>query len=310
MTAISKQIPIRSSIKDGIQAVLTKALIGMALILPYGIRVRFFGWLASAVAAPVAGWKRRVRKNLSLVMPELPKTEVKLIAERVCNNVGRTLIEIYSGKDFLQHVADTPFQGPGLDAFEQLRAAERPMVLITAHLGNYDVIRGTLSRRGLDIGALYRPMSNKAFNQNYVDAISAIAEPVFPVGRVGVSNLVRHLRGGGSMGIVADVSNYNGPLLNFFGQPAHTPLSAAEWAVKYDAPLIPIFALREPDGLHFRVHVAEPIPHGRPDDMMQAFNDIVENLVRENMDQWFWIHRRWKLSPEAQASLEKEKQAG
>ncbi|WP_413718487.1 lysophospholipid acyltransferase family protein [Silicimonas sp. MF1-12-2] len=277
--------------------------IGVALLLPYGLRVRFIGWLVSTVVAPFSGWKLRVHENLALVMPEVPEHEVRRIARRVCNNVGRALIEIYSGEEFLRHSASTKFEGPGVAALEAAKADARPMVLITAHLGNYDVVRGILSRQGLNIAALYKPMSNKAFNRRYVEAISAIAEPVFPLGRAGVSNLVRHLKSGGCVGIVADVANTNAPVLSFFGKPAHTPLSAAEWAVKYDALLVPVFALRDIDGLHFRIHVAEPIPHGEPEAMMQAYNDIVEELVRENMDQWFWIHRRWKLPPAAQDPL-------
>ena len=84
------------------------------------------------------------------------------------------------------------------------------------------------------------------------------------------------------------------PVLKFFGQPAHTPLSAAEWAVKYDAPIIPVFGLRNDDGMSFRLFVAQPIPHGPPKEMMQRYNDVVEEIVREYPDQWFWIHNRWK----------------
>jgi KDO2-lipid IV(A) lauroyltransferase len=85
-------------------------------------------------------------------------------------------------------------------------------------------------------------------------------------------------------------------VLKFFGRDAHTPLSAAEWAVKYDAELIPIFGLRQPDGLSFKLHVADPIAHDAPEVMMQRYNDTVEKIVRDHMDQWFWIHRRWKLA--------------
>lgn len=58
--------------------------------------------------------------------------------------------------------------------------------------------------------------------------------------------------------------------------------------------MIPIFGLREPDGLSFRIHVAEQIPPSDPETMMQSYNDTVEDIVREDPEQWFWIHRRWK----------------
>lgn len=293
----------RISLAQRAEALLARAVIGAALLLPYKTRVRVFGWIVAKIAAPVAGWKSRALKNLSEVFPELPEAEVRRLADAVCNNVGRTLIEIYSGKEFLDRVEDTPIEGPGAEVFRQAKAAGRRMVLATAHLGNYDVIRGGLTREGIDIGALYKPMSNKAFNPHYVRAISEIGAPVFPVGRSGVPNLVRYLKEGGPIGIVADVANFKTPLLSFFGRPTHTALSAADWSVKYDALLIPIFALRQPDGLSFRIHVAEPIPHGPPEEMMQTFNDIVEALIRENVEQWFWIHRRWRLSRAERAAL-------
>ena len=144
------------------------------------------------------------------------------------------------------------------------------------------------------MGALYRPMRNRAFNTHYLSAISTIATPVFPTDARGIAGLVRHLKEGGIIGIVADVASRKAPRLSFFDRDAHTPVSAADWAVRYDAEMIPIFGLRQPDGLTFRIHVGAPIPHGDPGEMMQRYNDTVEEIVRQDPDQWFWIHRRWK----------------
>ena len=56
----------------------------------------------------------------------------------------------------------------------------------------------------------------------------------------------------------------------------------------------PTYAIRQPDGLSFEIIVEPPIPHGTPEAMTQALNDSLEALVRKHLDQWFWIHRRWK----------------
>ena len=281
-------------LKNHLHNAVARIVIGLALVLPYRVRVGFVGWFMAKFVAPFAGWKARVRNNFAQILPDVPPAEVERIADSVCNNVGRTLIEIYSGEEFVGRIKETPLVGPGVAAFEAARAEGKPMVLATAHIGNYDVVRGKLSQEGMEIGALYKPIRNKAFNRHYADAISKIGAPVFAVGRAGVAGLVRHLKQGGSIGIVADVANINAPLLSFFGHPAHTPVSAAEWAVKYDAVLLPIFGLREPDGLSFKIYVAEPIDHGEPAEMMQRYNDVVEAIARENIEQWFWIHRRWK----------------
>jgi KDO2-lipid IV(A) lauroyltransferase len=52
--------------------------------------------------------------------------------------------------------------------------------------------------------------------------------------------------------------------------------------------------VRQRDGLSFQIIVEAPIPHGTPESMTQALNDSLESIVRQNIDQWFWIHRRWK----------------
>ena len=70
----------------------------------------------------------------------------------------------------------------------------------------------------------------------------------------------------------------------------------AELALKYNAALIPVYGLRDPDGFGFRIIALEEIPHSDPVTMTQAVNDGLEALVRNNMDQWFWVHRRWKLA--------------
>ena len=76
-------------------------------------------------------------------------------------------------------------------------------------------------------------------------------------------------------------------------------MSAAEWAIKYDALMVPIYGLRQPDGLTFNIFADTPIPNGDPNKMMQAYNDSVEAVTRDHMDQRFWIHKRWKRAANA-----------
>jgi len=287
---------------DKVQNAFSRTILGGALLLPYPLRVRFVGWVFASVIAPLAGYNKRVFANLAYVSPEMPDDEQKRIARSVANNVGRTLIEIYSGEEFVARAIKSEVAGPGVEALEAARAAGRPIVLVTAHLGNYDAVRSKFSRDGYPMAALYRPMKNALFHQHYLKAISTIAEPVFPTEGRGIASLIRHLKEGGTIGIVADVGSRKAPLLSFFDKPAQTPLSAAEWAVKYDALMVPVFGIRQADGLTFKLHVAEPIPNSDPPEMMQRFNDVVEGVVRENPGQWFWIHRRWKLSAEHAAN--------
>ncbi len=288
--------------RDFMQNLAIRALLGLVLRLPYERRVRLMGWIVSRIVAPLARWDRRIALNLAHVRPDLLPEEVRRLQRAVPDNAGRTLIEIYSAGEFAARLRDAPLTGPGVDAFLEARAAGRPVILVTAHFGNYDAPRAALFAQGHPLAALYRPMRNASFNAHYVAAISAIGEPVFPADRKGVLNLVRHLAAGGIMGILVDVHMIRGTSLTFFGKPAPSSLSAAEWALKYDALLVPIYGIRQPDGLSFRIHLDPPVSASTPQAMTQALNDGLEAHVRAHMDQWFWIHRRWaKRAPSAEA---------
>lgn len=271
-----------------------RGLIGLALSLPYGARVRTMGWLVENIVSPLAGYPKRIRANLAHVMPDLPETDIARLCRDVPNNAGRTLIELYSGKAFVERAKQAPITGPGFSALEQARADGRPVILVTGHFGNYDVSRAALIAKGHNMGALYRRMSNPYFNAHYVASISTIGTPMFEQGRKGMTQMVRHIKSGGVLGILTDLHAHGGARLIFFGKPAITSLITAELALKYNAALIPVYAIRQDNGLDFEIIVQDEIPHSDAETMTQAVNDGLETLVRENMHQWFWIHRRWK----------------
>jgi KDO2-lipid IV(A) lauroyltransferase len=275
--------------------VVIRGLLALLLALPYAWRVPLSGWLAAHVLAPVAGYRRRVRENLALVVPDLPAKEARRVIRRVPENLGRTLIELYSGTEFATRVAALPITGPGLAAVEAAHRAGRPVMLVTGHIGNYDAVRAALLARGFRVGGLYRPMNNRYFNEHYVRAISRIGTPLFPRGRQGLSDMLRFLRSGGMLGLVLDQAMSGGARLTFFGKPALTALSAAEMALRYNALVVPAYGIRRPDGLTFDLILEAPIPAGTPEAMTQALNDSLEAQVRRHMDQWLWTHRRWKL---------------
>lgn len=279
---------------ERLRNIILRGVIGLLLALPYRWRVPLCGWIMAYIIAPLAGYDKRVRDNLALIMPDMPKAEVRRMMRAVPRNVGRTLIEIYSGAEFIARATAEPLKGEGLAALDEAHAAGRPVILVTGHFGNYDASRAALIARGYRVGALYRPMGDPGFNAHYVEAISRIGTPVFPRGRAGLADMVRFLRSGGMLGLLMDQHIGHGTPLSFFGQPAMTALSAAELALKYDALVVPTYAVRREGGLDFDIIIEPPIPHGSAIEMTQALNDSLEKLVRAHMDQWFWIHRRWK----------------
>lgn len=285
----------RTSPTDRLASGAFLAVMTLARLLPYERRIPAVGWIFAHLLAPVAGWRRRIRENLALARPDISAQDVRRLTRAVPANAGRSVAEIYSGDEFTARIrAADPLEGPGLPALEQAFDAHRPVIIACAHFGNYDAMRAALSARGWPVGALYRPMNNEAFNRHYIPAITAIAEPLFPRGRAGLASMLRFLKGGGWLALGFDQHDRHAPELRFFDLPARTVLTPAELAIRYHALILPIHAIRQPDGVSFRVHVGKPLAHGDPQQMMQDLNDDLEALVRQHMDQWFWVHRRWK----------------
>ena len=287
--------PLRKRIRDYAIDLVVRGLFWVGMRLPYATRVRLLGWIGSRILAPLAGFHRRIRNNLALVCPDLPPAEVRRLTRAVPDNAVRTLVEIFSGEEFARVARSSPIRGAeGLAAIEAAQDAGRPVMLVSGHFGNYDVVRAVMAGRGRPVGGLYNPMSNPHFNARYVAAITQIGRPVFPRGRRGLAEMLRHLRAGGMLGILVDQRMPHGAPLKFFGKTAYTALSTAEMALKYNALVVPVYGRRLADGLSFELIVEPPLQPGTPEEMTQALNDSLEAQVRAHMDQWFWIHRRWR----------------
>lgn len=294
-----------ASYKDGVLGYIAglgmTGVLVLPRLLPYSLRVPVVGWLASQVVARLFGYDARIRKNLALVCPEMPEAEIRRMCRAVPDSAGRTLIEIFSADGLRRRLKDIEITGEGYAAMIEAQAEGRPVILISGHFGNYDAFRMAFSMRGFQAGALYRPFKNKFFNRYYVRMISEISSPIFARGRRGLAEMLTYLRGGNVIALLVDQHVGSGVPLRFFGQPAMTTLSPAEMALKYDALLIPGYCFRKENGLDFDLVMEAPIPHSDPRTMMQTFNDALEERIRANMDQWLWLHRRWKIAPSADA---------
>ncbi|MGZ2259253.1 lysophospholipid acyltransferase family protein [Roseobacter sp. A03A-229] len=284
----------QAGLKDRVVSALIIGIIRLLTLLPYRRRVPASGWVLSNVVGPLIGYRQRVRDNLSLIFPEMPVEEKERLARAVPNHIGRTLAELFSPKDLVKTAADTPVTGDGIAALEEARQAGRPIILVSGHFGNYDIARSVLIQRGHQVGGLYRAMNYRGFNDFYVSRIAQVGTPLFLRGRRGMGEMVKFLKAGNAIALLIDQHMSAGAPLTFFGHTAYTALSAAELALRYDALLMPCYAVRQSDGLSFEVVIEAPVAHSTPEEMTQALNDSLEAQVRAHMAQWLWVHRRWK----------------
>lgn len=273
----------------------TRLALGALMLLPYRARIPATGWLVAHIFGPLAGFKKRVRHNLAITMPDMDKLEVERLCTEVCDNAGRTMMEQLSTKPFCAQAAKAPITGPGWDAFLDAAEQGRPIIACGAHFGNYLALRAATMQLGHPLGVIYRRMANPYFHDFYIERLENSGGPIFEQGAKGMRSVVKHMRGGGKIGILTDLHVQGGEELMFFGQPAVTSTATAEMALKFNALLVPAYAVRQPDGISFELQFREPIPHSDPITMTQAMNDDLEEMTRKHMGQWFWIHRRWKI---------------
>jgi KDO2-lipid IV(A) lauroyltransferase len=222
----------------------------------------------------------------------MPASERRALIGTVGRNAGRTLTGIWFNADLAREAEGLAVEGPGLDALRAARAEGRGAVIVSGHFGEWEAIRHVLRREGMETGALYRPNNNPHYEPIFRAGIELGGRPIVAKGPQGMRELIRHLRGGGFMAILADQHVRGGALLDFLGQPATTTTSPAELALRYGAPLVPAFAPWESG--RPRIVIEAPIAPSDPEAMMAEFNARLGAQVRRHPDQWHWLHDRWK----------------
>lgn len=281
--------PPRESGRDRAIRLLVDAL----MLLPFRLRTA----LAYRVGRFAAGRSRssqRVNDAIHHFLPDLPPAEVARIATEAQGNFARMIVEVLSARDMAALAPTLPIEGPGLAALDEAHAQGRPVILVSAHFGNYDAWRLALIRRGFSIGGYFKELGNPVMNQRYVEAVSASGQPMFPDTGEGLRALVKFLRKGGMLGILMDLDRPQGVLLDFLGRPTRTVLSMAEMALRYNALLVPVWGIRTEGKPGFRVVVEAPVPPSDAETMTQALNDAFGAQVRAHPGQWVWWHNRRK----------------
>jgi len=271
-----------------------RGLISGARLLPYRQRVAAFGAVTARVVAPLTRLGPRIGQNLSHVYPTMAEDDRRRLARRIADSIGRQFIEAYCPHDLARRMAQVTPTGPGVAALAAARADGRPVLLMSAHFGNYVAARACLLARGYAIDGFIRPMANPFVNAHYVATMEALGGRALLQGPGGVKALISRLRKGGMVMMLNDLYVGSGVELPFLGRPARTSTAPAEIAARTGATIIPFFGTRLEDGLGFSVDLDAPLPQGDPLETTRAYNAAVEARVRAHPEQWFWVHRRWK----------------
>ena len=150
----------RSYFLDFSTYVFVRFLLSILSILPYPTKIAMGGLIYQKVISPLSGNRKRIIDNLKLVFPNLEKEKREELCTKVPNNIGRTFFELLSPNGFSSVAKSAKISGPGFKALRDAQEKRKAVILVSGHLGNYDVVRVVLNANKISVGALYKPMSN------------------------------------------------------------------------------------------------------------------------------------------------------
>lgn len=189
----------------------------------------------------------------------------------------------------------------GWERIEMARAAGRPLLILTGHCGNWELLAAALNVAGLGMAVVGRELDDQGLQARLLGLRSRFGSRTIVRGTPGAArDLLRTLRAGGALGMLIDQdTRVDGVWVDFFGRPAYTPVGAAEIALRLGACVLPTFIERLDDGGHLAtIQPALALP-GEPRAATQAMTERIEAQIRRVPEQWVWLHRRWRRQPPA-----------
>ena len=260
-----------------------------------GERIGRFGYRPLGIRRAV------VERQLTAAFPELSPAEIERIARAAYANLGRTSVETailpsYDSDQIIELFEDVQ----GWNVVEALLSRGNGLIIVTGHLGNWELGGAYVAARGLPIDAVARHMANPLFDRYLTRTRQRIGMSVVH-DEEAVRRVPRSLRGGRAVAFLVDQGAVGlaSTWVPFFGRYAKTPRGPAVFALRLATPIVFGVALRRPSG-RFQL-VFEPIETRDTGDREADVDRIVadytaplERWVRRAPDQYFWHHRRWK----------------
>ncbi|MCX7817834.1 MAG: lysophospholipid acyltransferase family protein [Kiritimatiellae bacterium] len=191
----------------------------------------------------------------------------------------------------------------GLEHAARAREAGNGGLILTAHLGNFDLLCCAAPAIGFPLTIVAKRMRNAAVDEWVRRRWGAFGVEVLPP-RESMRDCIRATRAGRFLGFMLDqnMTRDEGVFVEFFGRPACTTVGLAVLAAYTGAPVLPVFIVREAGGRHcVRVLPALDPPRGRDRESLraatQAYTRVIEEEIRKRPEQWIWLHRRWRTQP-------------
>jgi KDO2-lipid IV(A) lauroyltransferase len=250
--------------------------------------------------------RRRAEHNIAMSFPDWPAEHIAECARRSVVHMFQLLI--VDALNLTRRITHDTWPryihlGTVGGVLDRLMRAE-PMILLTGHCGNWELMGYFLGMIGFPVHAVARPLDNPLINRWMLGIREARGMRI--VTKWGASTVLQDvLRGGGRIGFIADQNaGDDGLFVPFFNHLASSYKSIGLLAMRYRVPIAAGWARRVPGRFEYELSVTDTFGpedwSGQPDPLFYItarFNRAIERMICESPEQYLWMHRRWKSRP-------------
>ncbi len=291
--ATAEESAIARQLRDYATALPAGLMWLLASVLPSGLASRTGSALLGALG-PRLRKHRQVLRNLHQVLPNASPAELERTARGVWRNLGAVLFEY----PHLEHIVDRQIEVRAPDSVRALLEEARPMLLMTGHLANWEVLASFLGRQGNGLVIIYSPHGNPVIDR-MIQRFRTRSGGEYVPKQQALRRLTQRFLKGRSVGLLPDVRVDSGVPLELFGTPAPTTISPARMAARLDYPVVPV-RVKRLGPARFEVEFSEPLVADAEHrgkraaiDLMAQFNALLEGWIGERPQEWLCTKRRW-----------------
>tara|TARA_B100000787_G_scaffold44797_1_gene32024 strand:+ start:4836 stop:5696 length:861 start_codon:yes stop_codon:yes gene_type:complete len=241
--------------------------------------------------------KKLIHTNLLKAFPNLKQNEINKISKSMWGNYGRILSEYMFMRDIRDSKIKNILEIEGQEILEKIKKNNRPVIFISGHFNNFELMAMHIEKSGINLAAVYRPLNNKFLNF-FMEGIRKkyICKNQIKKGISGTRQLLNCFKNNISIALMIDQRVSQGIMANFFNHKALTTTIPAQFVKKYDCQIVPVYIERKKDDA-YKIIIHKPLEF-RVDDTIAEItlqlNNILEDMILQNPDQWIWSHNRWK----------------
>jgi KDO2-lipid IV(A) lauroyltransferase len=246
---------------------------------------------------PIFRSKNLIRLNIQRAIPKINLSDVKIITKNMWNNYGRTLSEYMFLEGFRNDQFKSNINIVGKEILEKIKLEKTPVIFISGHFSNFELMAMEIEKSGVNLSAIYRPLNNIFLNV-LMERIRKkyICKNQIKKGTGGVRELLRLYKKGYSIALMIDQRVSQGIKSKFFDEEAFTTTIPAQFIKKFNCKVVPI-SIERHNEVNFNIKVEKPIEFSKnssTEKITRELNIWLEKAILKNPGQWIWSHDRWK----------------